>query len=181
LLKRSHIDLEDDELMAFLLQGLQGGEACPQVIPMSYALNMVNRFLPANGIAVIHTMLADNIGHYAAMRLYRDKNACFHIEYYEPFDAPFDEFIEPLSVLVDRLNRDNGKKSRPSDLKVYPLGWQKVGGPCGIYAAYAVKALLNGSKSVLQNKKRVKSLRPSTANINAAYTWIAENAPHYDD
>lgn len=176
-LKRSHIDLEDDEVMAFLHEGLQGREACPQVISMSYALNMVNRFLPASGIAVIHTRLGEQMGHYAAMRLYRDQKARFHIEYYEPFGAPFDEFTEPLSVLVDRLNRDNGKRPQPTDLKVYPLGWQKVGGPCGVYAAYAARALLNNAASILQDKKQTKSLQPSTADISAAYAWIANNAP----
>lgn len=179
-LERSHIDLEDDEVMAFLHEGLQGREACPQVISMSYALNMVNRFLPASGIAVIHTSFGGSAGHYAAMRLYRDTRDRFHIEYYEPFGAPFDEFIKPLRALVDRLNRDNGKNPQPTDLEVYPLGWQRIGGPCGAYAAYATRALLNGSASVMQNKKQAKSIQPSAADINAAYAWIAKNAPAYD-
>lgn len=174
-LRGSRVDLYDDEVMSLLGKLDEEGEGeiklCPNVLDAGnerFLLSGVKRYIPNGGVAVIQSS-----GHYAAMRLRRDEeDGRYEIAYYEPFDTPMPGFTRPLRGLLKALNAGR----RVPALRVHPLNWQREGGPCGVYAAYAAKALLDGLE-----EDQVIPRGPIDRQVDLAYEWIAANAPTYFD
>lgn len=140
---------------------------------MDVAVQQVQNNIRDGGYAII---FAHN--HYAALHVIRTETGGYSLEYFEPYNkmtGPYGELKKLLIKLNPEMEKKKKKKQSDPTLKRYYLNWQKEPGPCGVYAAFAVKYLFEGDD--LRKKDVAKELDPPIVAITDAYRWIAENAP----
>ena len=112
--------------------------------------------------------------HFGAIQVHRRGNGVIHVDYYEPFSAPYNPMVTILNRIVVAANdgADNGRFTR------YQLGWQSSSGPCGIYASYAARYLAENVD--LKDAKVSKHHKPSMGLIKDVYKWLGDNVEHID-
>lgn len=174
----SRVDLFSDEVEAFMFDGLglDKSRMYENILPVGdvdQAEAMIRNMRPEGGV-----MIMNSGGHFATMRIFLDESDMYNIDYYEPFGHAMQSFTVPLRKLIRQIN-GNRRRGTPT-LKIYPLGWQNQVGPCGIYAAYIAKALLDGHENDLKNRRTAARFAVGNNQIRDAYTWIARNFLGYN-
>ena len=169
--KKGTVDLEAEEVEYILNQNLFDGNtpenAVPYVIDMTQGggIYQIRQHFDRSGkSAVVY-----NNGHFVAVQMYIDENGLYTINYYEPFDHPFNSFKNVFRAALETLN--DGEVT--GHLHSYALKWQKRAGPCGAYAAIAVHALSEGYD--LRKVAVRAELAPPTDRIRGYYAWLSQN------
>jgi hypothetical protein len=171
--KRGVEYLEAEEVEYILKDGLFDGHLPQNVVPVVIDMTqgggiyqIRRHFSKRNGgLAVVY-----NNEHFVAIGIDIDPDTgLYTINYYEPFDHVFPSFVKAFESALAQLN----KGQVTGHLHRYPLNWQKQGGPCGVYAAMAVKALAIGYD--LSKVQVRKELEPRLSDVKDFYDWLSQN------
>jgi hypothetical protein len=149
-----------------MLDNTVPSNVCPTVINMSIpAAPQFRRHLKNGKCAVI----CDG-EHFAAIRVFINDQGMWRIEYFEPMDHIWRGFSNSLRQTLTTLN---GSRPTQDEFKAYLLGWQTYGGPCGVYAAFAV-FFLSGDQDLRKSGIK-RNLAPTIKEVEAEYQWMANN------
>lgn len=150
----------------------------PVVVPIhiaQLAARMFAEFLGHRRAAIVYSA---DVAHFAAVySMVSAKDGSTRVAFYDSFAKPDITMVKQLRAALSIVNGGTPEEREVPDY-VLPkgLGWQKMGGPCGVYAALVLRCIAPAEGAAPIEPSECEN-PPKMADVNREYEWLAENLP----
>jgi hypothetical protein len=156
----------------FYGRGTPPRAAVPVVIAIDDAASAADAFLNTLGNekgAIVYSLSA---GHYCAVYSFVSDDGRMRMALYDPMGDVSPTVLNKIRAAVAIVNGS----SRKADVMAAAVGWQKSGGPCGVYSAFILRCLVAGGADPSGMMEPSGCPNPPTlADVKRVYVWLADN------